>query len=495
MIKYNIIKAICILTVLAAALFSGYMVYSNIMQYHAQSITRYDTGGTQPSPAADIELAVLRSGAKGSPYNIRGLLAFYQSYEDNSLIIKLVNINDLDIKLVTIHDEKYDTQYPVESNDYLKATGANIEYIDITIDNVDAGFVSDMSDMYIDYMYDDGVKWTTNISPFTMLDFSQYNSTEIRTKNNIDEFDFVSVSGDIISFEGNDVRITKPMYIPSYYTLVINAGQSIDLINSAYIISYSPITSIGSETDAISFYSSDGTGRGIYICKASKTSTIHYTSFSNLDTPGSGIWGLTGSVTFYESDVDISNCSFTNNNCEDALNIICGEFTIDNCIFSNIYSDAFDADFSTGSITDCTFFLTGNDAIDVSASIIDIAHINFIDIGDKAVSCGENSALTLNDINIKNAVIGIASKDMSQISGSDIDISDTTIGMTLYQKKPEFGPAQIDVSDVNLHSYIGIDYLIQKDSIMKVDGSRIYPRSDTKEGILFDKMINGEPIQ
>ncbi len=58
---------------------------------------------------------------------------------------------------------------------------------------------------------------------------------------------------------------------------------------------------------------------------------------------------------------------------------------------------------------------------------------------------------------------------MSEITGTNIDISDTTIGMTLYQKKPEFGPANIDVSNVNLHSFISMDYLIQEDSVMIVD--------------------------
>ncbi len=66
--------------------------------------------------------------------------------------------------------------------------------------------------------------------------------------------------------------------------------------------------------------------------------------------------------------------------------------------------------------------------------------------------------------------------------------------MTLYQKKPEFGPANIDVSNVNLHSFISMDYLIQEDSVMIVDGTRIYPHSETKESILFEKMISGEPI-
>lgn len=284
------------------------------------------------------------------------------------------------------------------------------------------------------------------------------------------------------------------MYIPKGYTVIINAGQNINLTNSAYIISYSRIESKGTDLNEVNFCSSDGTGRGLYVCQAPEYSSLEYTSFTNLDTPKSGIWGLTGSVTFYESDVNISNCSFNDNVCEDALNIVRSDFVISNSLFSGTFGDAFDADFAIGSIIDCTFQNTGNDAIDVSTTAIDINNIDFIDIGDKAISGGENSKLAIDTVHVKNAVIGIASKDMSEITGTNIDISDTTIGMTLYQKKPEFGPANIDVSNVNLHSFISMDYLIQEDSVMIVDGTRIYPHSETKESILFEKMISGEPI-
>ncbi len=156
------------------------MIYDNIMDYHADSLISYDTS-IEVVPDPDIELAVLRSEEEGSPYNIRGLLAFYDSFSDGTLSIKVVNTNDLDIELISIHDEKNKSQYQI-SGISLQPTGDDVEYITIEIDNVDNDFAGDIGDMYIDYMYDDGNVWTAEIIPFTMLDYDMYDSTDIRIK-------------------------------------------------------------------------------------------------------------------------------------------------------------------------------------------------------------------------------------------------------------------------------------------------------------------------
>jgi len=103
--------------------------------------------------------------------------------------------------------------------------------------------------------------------------------------------------------------------------------------------------------------------------------------------------------------------------------------------------------------------------------------------------------VTLEGITIDKAVIGIASKDLTQVKGSGITLSNSMIGLTLYIKKPEFGPAAMDLEDVRFEGNVDLEYLIQKPSILTIDGRVIQPRSVAKERLLFEKMINGEPIQ
>ncbi len=73
MIKYNLTKVICMAAIVITALVCSYMIYDNIMDYHADSVISYDAS-VEVAPDPDIELAVLRSEEEGSPYNIRGLL-------------------------------------------------------------------------------------------------------------------------------------------------------------------------------------------------------------------------------------------------------------------------------------------------------------------------------------------------------------------------------------------------------------------------------------
>ena len=65
--------------------------------------------------------------------------------------------------------------------------------------------------------------------------------------------------------------------------------------------------------------------------------------------------GLTGCITFYKSDVRIEHSKFSGFQCEDALNIISSDFNIDHVEFVDSSADAFDSDFSTGTVTQFDF--------------------------------------------------------------------------------------------------------------------------------------------
>ena len=96
---------------------------------------------------------------------------------------------------------------------------------------------------------------------------------------------------------------------------------------------------------------------------------------------------------------------------------------------------------------------------------------------------------------IENTIIGIASKDLSQIYGDHVLISNAQIGYALYQKRPEFGPANIDITNSKMEGYIGLDYLIQNDSTLELNNQKMLERSKKKETLLIEKLIIGETIQ
>jgi hypothetical protein len=113
------------------------------------------------------------------------------------------------------------------------------------------------------------------------------------------------------------------------------------------------------------------------------------------------------------------------------------------CVFDNIFADAFDSDFSNGTLTNCQFRDIANDATDFSGSKVTITDCEINNAGDKAISCGEESEIMVENIRINKANIAVASKDLSRLTISNSLIFNSNYSYVAFRKKPEFGEAEI----------------------------------------------------
>ncbi|MFC0603413.1 hypothetical protein [Winogradskyella pulchriflava] len=283
-----------------------------------------------------------------------------------------------------------------------------------------------------------------------------------------------------ISFSKDSVMISTPLVIKKGYTFKLNPGTIVNIMEGGKIVSHSPLSFIGSETRPIKVYSSDKRGQGILVLSKQKKSTLKYVVFDQLRNPTHGSWGVTGAVTFYESPVELEHVSVKNNKCEDALNIVRTNFTMNQVSISNTQSDAFDGDFVKGSILNCQFDNLGNDAIDVSGSDLVIKNVIITGAGDKGLSAGEDSIMTVDGADIHKSAIAIAGKDLSIINAKNLKISETKLGFTAFQKKPEFGPSQITVNGVSMKG-IETKYLIESSSSLFVDNKKIETTQNVKD--------------
>jgi hypothetical protein len=256
---------------------------------------------------------------------------------------------------------------------------------------------------------------------------------------------FMTVEGNLITFREGRHRIDHTIAIPAGFQVFFEAGAELDLVNHAGFISRSTLSMYGNEDAPILITSSDKSANGFTVMEAPRRSELKHVIFDNLNTMRSNGWMLTGAVTFYESDVYLYRCVIRNNHCEDALNTIRCRFEMDRCLISDTFSDGFDSDFCKGTITNSSFLRTGNDGLDFSGSIVNVSNCRFEHNGDKGISVGEESDLTVFSSSIRHAPIAVASKDLSVLYLKDIDISDCDQGFVAFQKKPEFGCATIIV--------------------------------------------------
>ena len=93
-------------------------------------------------------------------------------------------------------------------------------------------------------------------------------------------------------------------------------------------------------------------------------------------------------------------------------------------------------------------------------------------VGDKVISGGERSLLTIKGLDFSHFKVGIASKDVSAVQGSNIQLNHGKVGFSAFQKKSEFGPGAINVNQVILKN-IQNETLLEKGSQIKIDGNII----------------------
>ena len=288
-------------------------------------------------------------------------------------------------------------------------------------------------------------------------------SVDLETNSAID-----SVAGNDIFIKKGVVIVDKPLIIPAGYRVVFSQGTKLDLQKRAMFISYSPVFMKGTKQEPVVVFSSDNSGNGFSVLQAKERSELNYVRFENLNTLNYKGWALSGAVTFYESDVDISNSAFVNNHCEDALNIVRSDFLLDNSYFDHIWGDAFDSDFSTGLVDKVKFTNIGNDAIDFSTGKITIRGCAVSGAQDKGISGGEDSHLIVENTSVTGANIGFASKDLSSLEVSNSKIDSCKYGIVLLQKKPEYGPAAMNLQNVTITN-TPTNMLIEKGSQVVFD--------------------------
>ena len=279
----------------------------------------------------------------------------------------------------------------------------------------------------------------------------------------------LKVKNDTIIFNTGNYIIDKAIIIPKGYKVIINSNTNVDFINESYILSYSPIYIYGTSNKPVNFFSSDESAKGITVIKSKEESLINYLNLKKFNTLSQSYWKLTGAITFYNSDVLINNMTIIDNKCEDALNIVNSKYSIKNCRFKTIFSDAFDSDFSIGTVENCVFEQIKNDAIDFSGSQSDIINCQIKGTGDKGISAGEKSNIKINTIKISNSNIAFASKDKSKLSVNSSFINTCKYAFASYVKKKEFGASELIVKDVN-YSNIENLLLIDKNCSITIDG-------------------------
>ena len=417
---------------------------------------------------------------KSKLYPESSLLAFEEGSINNNGIfnVKIANKHSLPIEVLGISDRSGKViKKPIKNNFLSNRPNLCIEYDNCLSKKLASleyeTFSFDINSLNFDLIKESGLTVVSRIigTSKTTIDNVFFNQDIVRDKSidliNTDYLD-IDEQNKTIQFKSGEWQINKNLTIPKGYIFKINSGTIVDLVENSSIRSYSPIMFLGLKDSPVQIISSDKTGEGLLVSQVNSVSNMKNVIFRGLKSLNKEGIHIPGSVTFYESDVNIENVNFLNNYSEDALNIIRSKVRIEKSNFENIYSDAVDFDFCTVEANNLVFLNIGNDGIDVSGTKGDLKNINIVNVGDKGISVGERSEVEINNININKSFIGLASKDDSFVEGKKLRISKSYIGLASYQKKSEYGPSQLYLNDIDL-SETDSNYLSENNSRIIID--------------------------
>ena len=416
---------------------------------------------------------------------IQSINAYFQDYStsERKIVLSIGNAGSFPIEIVNAvyndsvvfePTEKYET---FNSKDIFKP----VEYkkIEFKIPNNFDWSNDTILNLKLNYkIYGTDNILNEDVLPFSYLEEEFLEKDFIRKKPNADSFEFLDIDYDnrIISFQEGNWIVDRDLIIPEGFSVFAKGGTTIDLIKGSMILSYSDLQFLGDKENKINIISSDKSGQGIAVFNVEKISNFENVILSDLKNPSKEGWGLTGAITFYLSPVIIDNVLIRNMNAEDSLNIINSEFEIKNSDFENCGYDCLDDDFGNGRMNNVSFINCGNDCTDFSGCSVEIKNVDIKNFGDKGISIGERSNLVIEDAEIigkrGDSYIGIASKDLSDASAKNVKISEVEYGFAVYQKKPEYGPASMNVNEVIL-SEVGNNYIVEEKSSLLIDGINI----------------------
>lgn len=278
---------------------------------------------------------------------------------------------------------------------------------------------------------------------------------------------------DILVVRQGEWHVNGDLVLPQGVRLQAGPGTTLRFAHDAIFISTAPLEFRGTAEAPVVLAPQDSSWSGMVVLEAEESSVWEYVVVENTHGIEREGWVLTGGITFYKSPILLVHSRILGSEAEDGLNIIRSKFEIRNSEFSKFASDAFDGDFTKGVIHASNFHDVTGDAIDVSGSQVQLSDVILGNIGDKALSAGEESQIDATDIVVVNTGIGVASKDLSEVRLERVTIKRAIhAGLAAYMKKLEYGPASITAVDIDFRE-TPQKTLVQLASWIDLDNTRI----------------------
>lgn len=304
--------------------------------------------------------------------------------------------------------------------------------------------------------------------------FFKNNFKNLSANNNFTKIsDYKYLSNNNISIEENSIIKTNDRF-------VIGKTNSINIINNSILYVEGDIDFLNDKENLTKIYSNDGSGSIIFVNNEYNFKNI---IFKNLSRPLLDGRILYGGVNFINSKIKLENIYLADSNNEDGINIINSNSELINMSFENIKADALDVDFGKLNFFNINCTNIKNDCLDISGAYVEGQKFVTKHVFDKSISVGENSNVSISDINISDSNIALTVKDGSKAFFKDLYLDKNKFDVALFNKKNEFLKPSLKLENINF---------LNNQKILQSKGTEFIVDDKKLIGNYSDKFINNK---
>jgi hypothetical protein len=286
-------------------------------------------------------------------------------------------------------------------------------------------------------------------------------------------------------------ELSNDLLLPDGYGLRLLAGTTLRIADQRVMAIHGPLDVRGRVEAPVVLAPANRAWAGLVVLASPQGSRIRHLRMSGVH-PAEGLrgparegWFQTGGLVFAGSDLHAEGLHLEDFGTEDALNVVSAELVLRNSTIRRVASDALDGDFITGRIEGVEVIDAGGDGFDFSGSRVALEDLRTDGVKDKAVSVGERSEVSLRGLAARRGRFAVVAKDGSRLHARDVAAEDVWVAMAAYTKKGEFGPANLEVANLQLTRQT-FSHLAQEESTVVLDGRRLSTREFDSEDLYAD---------
>jgi hypothetical protein len=251
----------------------------------------------------------------------------------------------------------------------------------------------------------------------------------------------LEVHGEDLVLPAGDHVLAQTLVVPRSHRLRLDPGVTLRLGPDVSVISFRSISVEGTATHPIRVLAQDAEQPWgvIAVTRASEISRLSFVTVSGGSRSSFQGIEFDGQLSFNASDVLVIDSEIYGSRNADGLSVKRANFEVSRTQFVGNESDGIDAEWSEGVVHESLFVDNGDDGIDLADSEVSIDDCAFHWMGDKSISAGERSRVSVAATRLSDSEIAIASKEDSRVDVRDSEFRRNRLGFSLYRSKPVFG--------------------------------------------------------